>query len=208
MRSQSSASKASKREDGEKKSKKKKKKKDKDSKKKKKKKDKKKKKKKKRGSQSSSDSSNSSDSSGDWKFDDKGVNYGSPQYLSEGSSDWDGRSQELYDSDNPDQNLNLYHIYSKPRILEIEDFNEEGDPCKLMLDCLAIPEEDENKQKKKDKMTYQERKREAEINLMYVDHREYQNQKLHGQPNPLVLHNMISQDFVRGVAKNLTCPIC
>jgi hypothetical protein len=95
------------RKEGEKKSKKDKKKKkkgDKD-KKKKKKKDKKKKKKKNRGS--SSDSSNSSDSSGDWKFDDKGVNYGSPEVLTDRSSDWDGRSQELYDSDNPDGNLNL-----------------------------------------------------------------------------------------------------
>jgi len=65
--------------------------------------------------------------------------------------------------------LNLYHIYSKPRILEIEDFNEDGDPCKLILDCLTVPDEDETvKTKKKDtsKMTYQERKREAELNLL------------------------------------------
>ena len=112
-----------------KKDKKKKKKGDKDKKKKKHKKDKKKKKKKNKGS--SSDSSNSSDSSGDWKFDDKGVNYGSPEVLTDRSSDWDGRSQELYDSDNPDGTLNLYHIYSKPRILEIEDYNEDGDACRL-----------------------------------------------------------------------------
>jgi hypothetical protein len=65
-------------------------------------------------------------------------------------------------------------MYSKPRILEIEDFNEEGDPCKLLLDCLHLPEEDEsNKLKKKEKMTYQERKREAENTLMAVDHRDY-----------------------------------
>ncbi|CDW76232.1 UNKNOWN [Stylonychia lemnae] len=96
---------------------------------------KKKKKKKKRGNSSSSDSSNSSeDSDEDWKFDDKGVDYGSPERISDGSSVWDGRSQELYDSDNPEYPLNLYHIESKPRILEIEDFNQEGDPVRLLLD--------------------------------------------------------------------------
>ena len=96
MRSHSSNSTSKRRDDsvsGSKKHKKKKDKKKKDKKKKdKKKKDKKKKKKKKRGSSSTSDSSNSSDSSGDWKFDDKGVVYGSPEKISEGSSDWDGRS--------------------------------------------------------------------------------------------------------------------
>jgi hypothetical protein len=152
MKSVSSNSTVTKKKEGDeskKKDKKKKKKKDK-KKKDKKKKDKKKKKKKKRGGSSSSDSSNSSDSSGDWKFDDKGVNYGSPEYLTEGSEDWDGRSQELYDSDNPDGNLNLYHVYSKPRILEIEDFNEDGDPCKLQLDCLSIVEDEQEKKKRKE----------------------------------------------------------
>ena len=105
-----------------KKDKKKKKKKDK------KRKDKKKKKKKKR-SGSSSDSDNSSDDSDeDWKFDDKGVIYGSPERVSDGDEAWEGRSQELYDSDNPEQHhLNLYHIESKARILEIADTNEDGD---------------------------------------------------------------------------------
>lgn len=157
MRSQSSTSTNRKQsEDKEKKKKDKKKKKKKD-KKKKKKKDKKKKKKKKRGSSSTSDSSNSSESDGDWKFDDKGVNYGSPERISEGSSDWDGRSQELYDSDNPESNLNLYHQYSKARVLEIQDFNDEGDPCILQLDCLTINEIEEGE--KKEKMSYQERRR-------------------------------------------------
>jgi hypothetical protein len=48
-------------------------------------------------------------------------------------------------------------LYSKPRILEIEDFNEEGDPCKLLLDCLNIPEEDAELarlKKKEAKLTY------------------------------------------------------
>jgi len=59
-----------------------------------------------------------SSSSSDWSVGDKGVDYGSPERISNKSKDWDGRSQELYDSD--DQNeykLNSYHLLSTPRIL-------------------------------------------------------------------------------------------
>ena len=41
-----------------------------------------------------------------------------------------------------------------------------------------------------------------------VDHTKYQNREKHGEPKPLALHNMISPDFIKGVMKNLTCPIC
>ena len=86
------------------------------------------KKKKKKGSDSSgSDSSNSSDSS-DWSLNDGDVNYGPPERISDGSDMWEGRSAELYDSDNaPDYPLNAYHLKSKPRCLVLEDFDDAGD---------------------------------------------------------------------------------
>jgi len=60
---------------------------------------------------SSSDSS--SDSSAEWSIGDGKVDYGSPERLTDGSDCWEGRSIELYDSDNPpDCPLNSYHIKS------------------------------------------------------------------------------------------------
>eukprot|EP00347_Sterkiella_histriomuscorum_P003806 403362870 len=158
-----------------KKDKKKKKKKDK---KKKDKKKKDKKKKKKRSGSSSSDSSNSSDDSDeDWKFEDKGVNYGSPERVTDGSSLWDGRSQELYDSDNPDCPLNLYHLESKPRLIEIQHHNEEGDPVVLQLDFMTLKEDDlaGSSLKDKENKTHSEKKKEFEYKQNFVDHREFQN---------------------------------
>jgi hypothetical protein len=80
------------------------------------KKDKKKKKKKKKRRSSTSSSSNSSSDDG---LNDSKVDYGSPERISDGSSAWEGRSQELYYSDCPDSPTNAYHKNSKPRTLEI-----------------------------------------------------------------------------------------
>ncbi len=40
-----------------------------------------------------------SSSSSNWSLGDKDIDYGSPERLSNQSKGWDGRSQELYDSD-------------------------------------------------------------------------------------------------------------
>ena len=107
--------------DSKKKKKKKDRKKDKD---KKKKKGKKHKKKKKFHSSDSEDGegseSSSSDSSAEWSIGDGKVDYGSPERLTDGSDQWEGRSIELYDSDNPpDCPLNTYHLQSRPRLLSL-----------------------------------------------------------------------------------------
>ena len=106
-------------------------------------------------------------------------------------------SNELYDSDNPDCPLNAYHIESKPRLLNLEDFDNEGNAVQLIIACTEIGDFEEMKKIK------QAKKDENEV----VDHRSYQGfQKQKSQV--ITLHNMISQDFVRGVQKSLTCPIC
>ena len=84
--------------------------------------------KKKKKDSSSSNSSDSSDASSDWSLNDGDVDYGSPERISDASDQWEGRSVELYDSDNPpDYPLNSYHSKSKPRVLVLEDFDENGD---------------------------------------------------------------------------------
>ena len=99
------------------------------------KKNKKKKHKKKKRSHSDSSSSNSSDSSdvsSDWSLNDGDVDYGEADRISDGSDMWEGRSAELYDSDNPpDYPLNSYHLSAKPRMLCLEDFDENGDIVQL-----------------------------------------------------------------------------
>lgn len=61
-----------------------------------------------------------STSSSDWSAGDRGVDYGSAGRLTDGSDVWEGRSQELYESDNPpDYPLNSYHLNSKPRIVQL-----------------------------------------------------------------------------------------
>lgn len=76
-------------------------------------------------SSSSNSSDESSEASSDWSLNDGDVDYGSPERISDGSDQWEGRSAELYDSDNPpDYPLNAYHINSKPRILVLEDFDD------------------------------------------------------------------------------------
>ena len=108
-----------------------------------KKKDKKKKKRKRFDSDSTSNSSDdSSEASSNWSIDDKNVDYGSPEKLSDGSDLWEGRSAELYDSDSPpDYPLNSYHHQSKPRILVLEDFNDDGDIVQLQLDYMEMEQE-------------------------------------------------------------------
>lgn len=59
--------------------------------------------------------------------------------LSDDSDIWgDNMSQDLYDSDNPDCPLNAYHIESKPRLLRLEDYNDQGRPVQLAIDCLEM----------------------------------------------------------------------
>jgi hypothetical protein len=59
-----------------------------------------------------------SSSSSDWSAGDKEADYGSPERISAGSRGWDGRSVELYDSDDHGEyRLNAYHLLSTPRIL-------------------------------------------------------------------------------------------
>ena len=51
-----------------------------------------------------------SSSSSDWSAGDRNVDYGSHGQLTD-DGDWDGRSQDLYDSDHPpDYPLNSYHL--------------------------------------------------------------------------------------------------
>ena len=92
-------------------------------------------------------------------------------------------------------------------MLEIEDYNDDGDPVRLDLEFMAI-NEDEKTKLRKEKMTHQDKKKEQEFLVNYVDHKDYQNANSSGKTKALVLHNMISLDFIRGVAKGLTCPIC
>lgn len=83
---------------------------------------------KKNDSSSSNSSDESSEASSDWSLNDGDVDYGSPERISDASDQWEGRSAELYDSDNPpDYPLNAYHIQSKPRILVLEDFDDNGE---------------------------------------------------------------------------------
>lgn len=89
---------------------------------------KKKKKKKNHSDSSSSNSSSTSEASSDWSIGDRNYDYGTADRISDASDQWEGRSAELYDSDNPPEYpLNTYHIGSKPRILILEDFDDNGD---------------------------------------------------------------------------------
>lgn len=98
-----------------------------------------KKKARKNDSSSSNSSDDSSDGSSDWSLDDGNIDYGSPEKISDGSDLWEGRSAELYDSDGPpDYPLNAYHIGSKPRILVLEDFDDNGDIVQLDLECMKL----------------------------------------------------------------------
>lgn len=57
-------------------------------------------------------------------------------------------------------------------------------------------------------LSYHDKKKKEELERNAVDHKHYQNRAMYGDPKPLALHNIISTDFIRGVMKNLTCPIC
>ena len=170
-------------------------------------------KKKKKGSDSSSSSnSDTSDASSDWSLNDGNVDYGSPERISDASDQWEGRSAELYDSDNaPDFPLNAYHIQSKPRCVVLEDFDDNGDIVQLQLDCMEIRQDEEMKQMKELdnlQLSYHDKKKKEELDRQVVDHAKYQNRDRYGEPGFIALHNMISPDFIKGVQKNLTCPIC
>lgn len=77
------------------------------------------------------------------------MDYGEAERLSDGQDEWECRSQELYDSDNPECPLNAYHIESKPRLVNLEDFDDKGRHCRLKVSYLEVPTEQEQIQSKK-----------------------------------------------------------
>lgn len=58
------------------------------------------------------------------------------------------------------------------------------------------------------KLSFHDKKKKEDLERQVVDHKKYQNRAEFGDPQPLALHNMISTDFIKGVQKNVTCPIC
>ena len=147
------------------------------------------------------------DESSDWSANDSGVEYGSAERISDGSDAWEGRSQELYDSDNPpDYPFNAYHLNSKPRILLIQDAAATAVVC-LDIPCMVFASKEHKASAlKKLELSYHDQKKVEALDA--VDHRVYQQQERFGVPKPLVLHNLIGAEFIKGVMKNLTCPIC
>lgn len=94
----------------------------------------------------SKSSDSSSDSSAEWSIGDGKVDYGSPERLTDGSDQWEGRSIELYDSDNPpDCPLNSYHIKSSPRLLQLQDEDAKGRFIRLKLKNMSIDVEESKK---------------------------------------------------------------
>lgn len=76
---------------------------------------------------------------------------------------------------------------------------------------MEIKQDEEAKQLKEIdnlQLSYHDKKKKEELDRQAVDHLKYQNREMHGPPKPLALHNMISSDFIKGVQKNLSCPIC
>ena len=72
----------------------------------------------------------------------------------------------MYDSDNPpDYPLNAYHLKSRPRILLLEDNNENGDIVQLELDCMAITTKDDHKNKELEnlQLSYHDKKKMNEF---------------------------------------------
>lgn len=101
------------------------------------------------GGNKKSSSSESSDSSAEWSIGDSKVDYGSPERMSDGSDNWEGRSIELYDSDNPpDCPLNSYHIKSQPRLLTLQDEDAKGKIIRLKLKNMSVDVDESKKQSK------------------------------------------------------------
>lgn len=57
-------------------------------------------------------------------------------------------------------------------------------------------------------LSYHDKKKQQELESQAVDHTVFQQHSKFGVPKPLIVSNAISSDFVKGVMKNLTCPIC
>ena len=109
------------------------------------------------------------------------------------------QSCELYDSDNPDCPLNAYHIESKPRLIKLEDFDDNGRAVRLLVDCMELPDALDLKSKKKS-----EKKAGKDGEVELIDHKSYQgyqsfSKHKHAGSETMFLHNMITQDFVKGV---------
>jgi hypothetical protein len=94
--------------------------------------------------------------------------------MSDDSGMWgDNMSQDLYDSDNPDCPLNAYHIESKPRLIILEDYDNEGKPVSLLVDCLEIPDQEAQlKKARRDRERKKLDKKDGEIEM--IDHKSYQ----------------------------------
>lgn len=125
-------------------------------------------------SNSSSDEDSDEKESDHWSAGDAGVDYGAPDMLSDDSDIWGSNlSCELYDSDNPDCPLNAYHIESKPRLLKLEDYNDQGLPVSLVVEFLEIPDPDDIKNSKKKNLKLKLHDRKDEENIEIVDHKSY-----------------------------------
>ena len=92
-------------------------------------------------SNSSSEEESDQQDSDHWSAGDAGVEYGEASMLSDDSEIWGSNmSCELYDSDNPDCPLNAYHIESRPRLVNLEDFDDQGNAVRLIVECMEIPD--------------------------------------------------------------------
>ena len=72
----------------------------------------------------------------------------------------------MYDSDNPiDYPLNSYHLNSRPRILLLEDFNEQGEIICLELECMCFDQKNDAKSRELEnlQLSYHDRKKQAEF---------------------------------------------
>ena len=132
-----------------------------------------KKEKSKRNSSEDESEKSSTDEEDRWSAHDEGVDYGSPEKVSEGEDEWDCRSQELYDSDNPDCPLNAYHIQSKPRLVQIQDKNEKGEQVRLILSFMEIPKDDEQRARKMTTMKLNYMSKKDRDNVELIDHHSF-----------------------------------
>jgi hypothetical protein len=129
----------------------------------------------KKGNSSSDDDSDEEMESDHWSAGDAGVDYGDAVLLSDDSSLWGSNmSHDLYDSDNPDCPLNAYHIESKPRLIILEDYNNQGSPVTLLVDCLEVPDEETQRKGKAKNAKLKLNDKHDPNTIEIIDHKSYQ----------------------------------
>jgi hypothetical protein len=57
-------------------------------------------------------------------------------------------------------------------------------------------------------LSYHDKRKQQELEGLQIDHQLFQQYQKFGPPEPLVVSNHISSDFVKATMKNLECPIC